>query len=322
MSFFHSRRRVRREAAAWVARLGGGTGEQDHAAFRSWYEADRRNAETYDRMAAIWSASGQLAKAPPRERGTPAPTRRGFVFAIAASVLAVVAIAFLLQGGAPWGADEPPLSYATARGELREVALPDGSRIMLDAGSRIELAFSATERRLFLREGRARFSVAHEARPFIVQAGQDQVLATGTVFDVSLLGNRLAVVLLQGSVEIRQSRGAAPPITRRLTAGHRLVLQDRGAAATAPVARGDTAWASRMLEFDDLPLGQAVEMANRYSSTQIRVDDDAVRRLRITGAYRAGDSRGLARSLAATFGLRLSTDPDGNIRLSRGAPAR
>jgi transmembrane sensor len=193
---------------------------------------------------------------------------------------------------------------------------------MLDAGSRVEIAFSAAERRLFLREGRARFSVAHEARPFIVQAGQDQVVATGTVFDVSVLDNRLSVVLLEGSVEIRQSRGPAPPAVRRLMAGHRLVLEERGEAATAPIARGDTSWANRMLEFDDLPLGQAVEMANRYSVTQIRVEEDAVRRLRVTGAYRAGDAAGLARGLAAAFDLRLSTDPDGNPRLSREAPAR
>jgi transmembrane sensor len=322
MSFFHSGRRVRREAALWVARLGGGTGEQDHVAFRAWYEADRRNAEAYDRMAAIWSASGQLPKAAPEARGAAAPGRRDFVYAVAASILAIAAIAFMLRGGMSGAGSEPPVSYATSRGELREVALPDGSRVVLDAGSRIELAFSAAERRLFLREGRARFSVAHEARPFIVQAGQDQVVATGTVFDVSLLDHRLSVVLLEGTVEIRRSRGPTAPSVRRLTAGHRLVLQGQGEPATTPMARGDTSWASRMLEFDDIALGQVVEMANRYSSTQIRVEDEAVRGLRVTGAYRAGDAAGLARGLAAAFGLRLSTDPDGNLRLSRGAPAR
>ncbi len=321
MSLFHSRRRARREAAEWVARLGGGAGERDHAAFRSWYDADRRNAEAYDRMAAIWSAAGKLSQPAPTVRQARPRASRNMIFAIAASVVAVAAIAFFLRGASP-GSLQPATSYATNRGELREFVLPDGSRVMLDAGSRVELAFSESERRIFLRAGRARFSVAHDARPFVVLAGEDQIIATGTVFDVSLLDHKLSVVLLEGRVEVRQARGAAPRAITRLTAGHRLVIQGQTAPVSLPIAPRDTSWASRMLEFDDVPLEEAVAMANRYSQTQIRLDGDAVRRLRVTGAYRAGDAAGLARGFAAAFGLQLSTDADGQIRLSRPTPAR
>jgi ferric-dicitrate binding protein FerR (iron transport regulator) len=56
MAFFRTRGRIRREAADWLARLGGGADEESHAAFRRWYDADPRHAEAYDRMAAICSA--------------------------------------------------------------------------------------------------------------------------------------------------------------------------------------------------------------------------------------------------------------------------
>ena len=323
MKIFRSRGRIRREAAEWVARLGGGAGESDHAAFRAWYAADRRNAEAYDRMAAIWSASGQLPMPASVETEVRTAGSRRLAYSVAASVLALAAVALLLMrsplldGGA-----EPAAAYATARGELRQIVLPDGSRVMLDAGSRIELGFSDDERRLILREGRARFSVAHEARPFIVQAGQNQVVATGTVFDVSLLNDRLSVVLLEGSIELRQARGSAPAAVHRLTAGRRLVVQGENMPVSAPAARGDTSWARRMLEFDDVPLGEAVETANRYSRVQVRLADDRIRSLRVTGAYRAGDAAGLARSLAVAFDLDVRTDPDGHLVLSRREPAR
>lgn len=323
MGIFGSRRRIRREAAEWVARLGGGAGEGDHAAFRVWYAADPRNAEAYDRMAAIWSASGQLSKPTAGNAEERGGRSYRFAFAAAASLLALAAAALLLLRGPFFGAGpQTPAAYATSRGELRQLVLPDGSRVMLDSGSRIEVAFSAAERRLVLREGRARFSVAHEARPFIVQAGADQVVATGTLFDVSLLDHRLSVVLLQGRVEVRQGRGSAPPTVRRLEAGNRLVVQGAGAPVSAPASRGDTSWARRMLEFDDVPLGEAVATANRYSQIQIRLADAGIGRLRVTGAYRAGDATGLARSLAAAFDLELRSDPDGNLTLSRRAPAR
>jgi transmembrane sensor len=319
MSFFRTGRRVRREAAEWVARLGGGAGERDHAAFRAWYEQDGRNAEAYDRMAAIWSASGRLnlsAATAPRK-----PANGGlWVYAIAASILIAGALAFFLRGMLP-GQAGPDIVYATSRGEVREFPLPDGSRVTLDTSTRIELAFTDRERRIFLRAGRARFSVAHEQRAFIVDAGGNEVVATGTVFDVSLLENRVSVALLQGTVEVRQGRGTAARSATRLTAGNRLVLSGQAAPISLRVAPRDTSWVRQMLEFDDMPLGEVVDMANRYSNTQIRLDGEEVRALRVTGAYRAGDAAGLARGLAAAFGLQVSTDADGHLRLRMRVPA-
>lgn len=323
MGIFGSRRRNRREAAEWVARLGGGAGESDHAAFRAWYEADPRNAEAYDRMAAIWSASSQLSKPTAADVAEGGGPSHRLAYAIAASLLLMAAAALLLLRGSFFGTErQGPDVYATSHGELRQIVLPDGSRVMLDAGSRIEVAFSEAERRLVLRDGRARFAVAHEARPFIVQAGASQVVATGTLFDVSLLDHRLSVVLLEGRVEVRQARGSAPPTVRRLEAGNRLVVQGEGAPVSTSASRGDTSWARHMLEFDDVPLGEAVETANRYSQVQIRLADAEIGRLRVTGAYRAGDAAGLARSLAAAFDLELRAGPDGNLTLSRRPPAR
>lgn len=323
MWMLRSSRRIRREAADWVARLAGGADERDHAAFREWYDADPRHGEAYDRMAAIWSAAGKLD--PPMSSQAAVSTRGGHrsAYAIAASLAALIAVTLLLVRGPLFDASPESVEiHATSRGELRQLELPDGSRVMLDADSRIELAFSSAERRLILREGRARFSVAREGRPFIVQAGAHLVVATGTVFDVSLLNERVSVVMLEGSVELRAAGTSPPHPPRRLTAGQRLVIQADGQAQALPVARGDTAWTSRMLEFDDTPLSEAVETANRYSRVQIRIADGEVRSLRVSGAYRAGDSIGLARSLAAAFDLQLAADGEGNLTLSRRTPLR
>lgn len=323
MIFFSKRERIRREAANWVARLGGGADESEHTAFRAWYAADDRHAEAYDRMAAIWSASGRLPPSSVAEVEANRPGRRhpAFAYALAASLIVLAAAAFLLtRGSQPVEPGASAITYATARGELREVSLPDGSRLLLDAGSRIELRFTGAERRLLLREGRARFTVAHEPRPFIVEAGLSQVVATGTVFDVSLLGDRLAVVLLEGSVEVRRARANGPAEVRRLTAGNRIVVEREREPVVGRAGRGDLAWPRRMLEFDDVPLGEAVDIANRYSRSQIRIADDEVRRLRVTGAYRAGDVAGLARSLAAAFDLHVETGAAGNMTLSARRP--
>ena len=63
-----------------------------------------------------------------------------------------------------------------------------------------------------------------------------------------------------------------------------------------------------MLEFDGTPLEMAVELANRYSDRKIVIAPDLAA-LRVTGAFRAGDTRGLARALARAFDLSLREVP-------------
>jgi len=328
MSFFRTSGRIRREAADWLARLGGGADEESHAAFRRWYEADSRHAEAYDRMAAIWSAAGRIeAPAIKQQVEAEAPRRPGrrAGFALAACLaggIALISILLLSSRWLPQSATEQLQSFATAVGEIREVVLPDGSRLVLDTGSRVDARFTVSERLLTLHEGRARFIVAHEARPFIVRAASNEVVATGTIFDVSLIQDRVAVVLLQGSVEVRQRDGGRSNGVQRLAAGQRLTIAGEAPPETQPATRGETLWPTRMLEFNETPLREAVALVNRYSRAQLLLANDRIGGLRVSGGYRAGDVAGFARSLATAFDLRVETRPDGTLLLIEASQTR
>ena len=70
-----------------------------------------------------------------------------------------------------------------------------------------------------------------------------------------------------------------------------------------------------MLLFDDTKLADAVAEANRNGGGQIRLADPSIGALRITGAFRAGDTDALAQSLEAAFNLLLERRPDGVLIL-------
>ena len=323
MVFFRTRGRIRREAADWLARLGGGADEANHIAFRRWYEPDPRHAEAYDRMAALWSAASRI-QAPSRAAANDERAARSWRsgWALAACLAGGIALISILLLGSRWLAEsgsEPAQLFAAAIGEIREIALPDGSRIVLDSGSRVEARFTTSERSLTLLDGRARFRVAHETRPFVVHAASNEVIATGTVFDVSLIQNRLAVTLIEGSVEVRHRGGHGAPDVQRLRAGQKLLITREAGPVRQSVTRGDTLWPTHMLEFDETPLRDAVAQVNRYSRTQLRLGSERIGQLRISGAYRAGDVIGFARSLATAFGLILTQVPDGSFLLSEPA---
>ena len=306
-----------------MARLGGQPTAEDQAAFSRWRDADPRHAEAYDRIAGIWSQAGRLSRSP-AARNMPSATSpsrpRAFGFALAASLAAAFLVTTLLLGSR-WltePASQPePMLFASSVGEIREIDLPDGSRLTLDSGSRVGAEFTKAGRTLTLKEGRARFRVAHERRAFVVRAGSSEIVATGTLFDVSLIGGRTAVVLMAGSVEVR---GVNAPWTRgdsveRLKPGQKLIITDSAQIERQPATRSDTAWSSRMLEFDDSRLDEAATQANRYSKVKVTLGDERIRGLRVSGAFRAGDAASFARSLAAAFDLRVVRQPDGNLLL-------
>jgi transmembrane sensor len=325
--FPRSADRIRREAADWRVRLANDRSPQTAAAFGRWQDSDVRNAEAFERLDRIWAASTGLAGAP----GAAVSSRdrvplgwRGL--ALAASLLVALALPFLVSVKQGWwdprASDPQLLVMTTPAGALGEKDLPDGSRVTLDAASRLEARFSSSERLISLLEGRARFAVAQDGRPFIVRAGSSEIAATGTLFDVSVYGGRATVVLIEGSVLVRGS-GLSPGDTTQLKAGEMLVASV--SRQPRKVEPSELAWPRGMIGFEGTSLDEAAATMNRYSKVGLELGDSRIERLKVTGAWRAGDVEGFAHSLERAFGLALERGPDGSILLhSKGGyrPAR
>ncbi|MEN7537279.1 FecR family protein [Aurantiacibacter flavus] len=323
---------VRLAAAEWFARMRDPDAERHRAEFDTWYRADPAHAAAYNRMRLRWDQSRLVGHTPSGQgrKGLPAPPRRRFrlrALALAAAFVAMLVLGAVLISAWSTLPDAGPGAQIAAsdtletpRGDIRRVSLADGSVVTLDSESRISVAFTSGERRLRLVAGRARFEVAHDAgRPFIVAAGGGEVVATGTRFDVSLIGNQPRVRLIQGSVEIRRSKsgaaGDAAASAVRLKPGQMALVDRPVPPETAPVA-GES-WVSGTLSFENAPLENVLAEANRYTARQVRLGDPGLGRLRFTGGFRAGDTDQLAQALATAFGLRVDHDPQGNPVLMR-----
>jgi len=93
--------------------------------------------------------------------------------------------------------------YRTATGERRVVTLVDGSQVQLDSSTELHVHYTAHSRELALLHGQARFDVAHDIeRPFVVAAGGRKVVATGTAFNIDLLGRDMFVTMIEGRVVV------------------------------------------------------------------------------------------------------------------------
>src|SRR3546814_19485198 len=95
-----------------------------------------------------------------------------------------------------------PDAYATHIGERQLAVLDDGSRVSLDAVTKVKVRMKDEARQVELLEGRAKFDVAKDPlRPFTVAAGDKLVVAVGTSFSVELIDGQVRVILYEGQVE-------------------------------------------------------------------------------------------------------------------------
>lgn len=329
--FKSARDRLDVEAATWASRMRGPERERHREAFERWYSSSETRAAAFDDAAAAFEDAGVLRQGEiARTRNLPARRSRGapMRYALGAVVAAAVAaLIFLVSAYAPSPLPEADaaLRYATS-GQARDVRLADGSRMTLGVHSLAIVTFNQDERRVTLQRGSVRFSVAHEHRRFRVIAGPAEVVARGTLFEVSLAGGRARVALIEGSVDVSYpgDRSRYPErLVRRLQPGEQMVVDadQRAGDARVPQPSARATPAPRavagavMLQFDDTSLAEAVAEVNRHSRNRVRLAERSLGELRITGAFRPGDAHSFAQSVAAAFNFHLERRPDGTFVL-------
>lgn len=318
--------RLRREASDWIARMNGAHDLSDRASFEQWYRSDPDHAATYDRLSALFSAAESIRPASREGMVRTAPSRGAYglrpryALAALAAVGAVAILGYTVLGARelmPSAQTGVQVAVFAATGESRLVALVDGSEVLLSPGSELAVDFDDRQRRLQLTRGEGRFTVAHEARPFVVSAQGTEVVARGTQFIVRLTPGETLVSLIEGRVEVAYPPSATGP--RRvasLAPGQRLVVPAASTPgpATQPAAASSPS-ATTMIELDDTRLAEAVELMNRSAEGEVRLADSALAGLRVTGAFRAGDIEGFADGVAAALSLDVRRASDGALWL-------
>ena len=313
---------LRREAASWLARLQSGRDPDVERKFRQWHEADPRHAAAFESVQRSYEQAGLLRHSrvvgsrvlEPQVRRTEWRPRPALAAAVATAVLVPVAVLFVRGGVLPGSPDT--MMLMTAVGEIRQVNLPDGSRVTLDTATKVDVEIGRSRRTAHLRYGRARFRVAQANTPFVVETEGTTISTKQGVIDVEQAGEKGRVQVLAGAAVVRGSdQGQIPSVT--LGAGETVTMSPAGAEQKA-LTRPGPDWTRGMPQFDGTPLGDAVALANRYSDRHIVLAGD-LGGLTVTGAFRAGDTMGLAKALAAAFGLSLQQRAGGDLVLSRSA---
>ncbi|HBR98841.1 MAG TPA: iron dicitrate transport regulator FecR [Gammaproteobacteria bacterium] len=297
------------EAAEWYATLCSGSADtRDEQRLQAWLAGDALHRWAWERVGQLQTQLGQLPGSLAVEtlgRSEQYLQRhrrqllKGVVLAIGAGPL----------GWAAYRSGAHHRVFAdqyTSAGEVKSLRLADGSQLVLNTATAVDIRFTANTRQLILKQGEVLVETAkpsatdEDSRPFIVDTPAGQVRALGTRFTVRTMdgegsGPVTRVNVYQHRVEVTNGAGQR----QICPTGSRMDFSDTALYDVRSPTQSD-AWMRERLVVDNMPLDAFIAELGRYRTGILRCDPD-VAHYKISGVFMTNDTDQALRAVAKSF---------------------
>lgn len=246
----------------------GSTTPAENAALAAWLKENPDNREIFEKEYKLFL----LCQAADAQSAMTGKARRP-------SWLLIAGIAAALAGGIfagvrllPQKQDGQTVLYCAEAGQSKELALPDGSRVILNSGSSLEYQedFSGRYRKVRM-NGEAVFDVSKDAQhPFIVETYEYRVKVLGTHFDViaDRAQDEFSVALFEGSVEIQDGKGK--PLT--MLYPNQSVRLEGGRLVRQKVKEKEYLWTEGVISIEGLGFRELMRKMERCYGVNIIIE--------------------------------------------------
>lgn len=198
----------------------------------------------------------------------------------------------------------------TEPGQKSILTLFDGSRITLNAGSKLKYPkqFGTDVREVFL-EGEAYFEVKrNESRPFIVRSGNISTTVLGTEFNVKAFPeeSRIAVSLVDGKVSVHKSND---PGQFMLNPSQQFIYEKtsgREVISTFDLSQA-VGWKNDLFKFENERLENVIAVLERAYGVEIEIKDKSLLNKRITTQFNQDSFWTMIKVLREVTGLNFRT---------------
>lgn len=307
---------VRQEAARWFLRWRqGDLDDSERQRFEEWRAQSPVHADEYSAIEAVWEDFDScdrledLASAVEQREVRRQHRRRLIKQGTLGLFLLAGTLISLWQSWALFNRiPNAELSLASTTGHVREEALPDNSRVTLNAETLLKVSYYNDRREVLLKRGEAIFNVKRDPqRPFMVHSHNAEVRVLGTRFMVTQLRDRSRISVEAGRVSIAG------------TDEQELILQ---AGEMADVTVNDEiqrisgsvedafAWRRGVLVFSDTPLDEIAQSLSRYRHQPVIAENNNGSQLRITAVVQVDDIEEFIEALPNIASVRVDTTDD------------
>jgi ferric-dicitrate binding protein FerR (iron transport regulator) len=237
----------------------------------------------------------------------------------------------------------------TRHGSKTNIVLPDGTKVSLNAGSKLtyDKTFNESVRNVKL-IGEAYFDVVHNAeKPFVIHTTAMDIKVLGTEFNVKSYPDEKTTEtsLIRGSIEVtvRNKRAAKfilkpndklvvsnnldeipEPVTKPGKTPHpadKLITLEQIKYFSLDSTIVETSWVQNRLIFEDESFDQVATRMSRWYGVEFTFEDDAIRNERFTGNFRnetVDDAlKALQLGSRSDFGFNFKMSADKHITITK-----
>lgn len=235
------------------------------------------------------------------------------------------AVALALLAGAIWYGntslkkESSPIAQTSepSASEHQFLKLPDGSTVVLNAGSHLEYpsSFEGMGHREVLLRGEGYFDIKHDAsKPFVVRTGNLTTTVLGTAFNIKAYDDEknITVTVTRGKVQVSDEGRTLGVITpnQEIT----FDKLDRQSQQRSVDSNNAIAWKSHDIFFDDITLQEAAAQLEERFHVTIRFENEKTRHCRFTATFLHGEDLDQILQIICEFnGANYARDAGGNL---------
>jgi transmembrane sensor len=219
-----------------------------------------------------------------------------------------------------WRAD-----FRTVVGQQKTLYLQDGTELVLNTDTAVNLYFNDKERRIALLSGEILITTAKDTkaanRPFLVDTPRGRMQALGTVFSVREQDATTHLAVFEGAVEVWPKRLSGKSVV--VSAGEQMHFTTTDMSALSAADTVSIAWKDNMLVVKDMRLDAFLQTLARYSEAGLSCDP-SVADLRVSGSYPLHNIDTIVDTLSAMLGLHVEEVSRfwGGMSIRFGKPVR
>ncbi|MEN0035505.1 MAG: FecR family protein [Cellvibrio sp.] len=301
------REQLLEEAADWLVRMDNRTLDQNELrALDSWCKTSPEHARIWTVACELNRQFSQLPDHFARPVLTRARSSRRTLLKSLVGAGLLIPLGALVVRNQPW---QPLLAqHRTAIGERRELTLDDGSRLILNTDTALDVHVDTHQRLVRLYKGEVwvrsaadpqrSFAISSPAGTAIASSGDSAVFAIRCEADTSLLTvRRHSVSVLPASAEAENNSV--------LPTHQQCRFNTNGIEWTADAPTGALAWRRGELMVNRWPLEQVVAELSRYRPGILRCDAD-VAGISVSGVFQTAKIDQALEALAALFNLQIT----------------
>lgn len=195
--------------------------------------------------------------------------------------------------------------YRTQVGEIKHIHLSDGTTIIIDSNSAVNVDFKNKERDIFLVKGQIWVETGHKYQrlsPLHVHYNDVEIQPLGTQFTVSGRSKDIQVAVYEGRVKIKSEK-INPPLI--LESGHRVIFNPQAPQFHyKKTDEFDLTWTQNKLIVEQMPLCEFMQHLANYRTGYIYCDS-SLQNLKVSGTYDIKQSDQILHNLSQILPIKV-----------------